>query len=122
MATPVVPVISQAPSATDPAVYAEYESKWATYPTDAQGWLERAREVAAVLSVDAAAREKANKSPKAEVALLKHSGLLKVLGPKKYGGGEQPWSVGYKVIREVAKGDGYVSSSLPHGKRLKPNT
>lgn len=122
MATPVVPVISQAPSATDPAVCAEYESKWATYPTDAQGWLERAREVAVVLSVDAAAREKANKSPKAEVALLKHSGLLKVLGPKKYGGGEQPWSVGYKVIREVAKGDGYVSASLPRGKRLKSNT
>ncbi|KAK0672116.1 acyl-CoA dehydrogenase/oxidase [Cercophora samala] len=112
MATPVVPVVSQAPSATDPAVYAEYEPKWASYPTDAQGWLERAREVATVLSVDAAAREKANKSPKAEVTLLKHSGLLKVLGPKKYGGGEQSWSVGYKVIREVAKGDGSIGMLL----------
>ncbi|KAK4178912.1 acyl-CoA dehydrogenase/oxidase [Triangularia setosa] len=112
MTTPVVPVIRQAPTATDPAVYAEYEPKWATYPSDAQGWLERAREVATVLSVDAAAREKANKSPRAEVALLKHSGLLKVLGPKKYGGGEQPWGVGYKVIREVAKGDGSIGMLL----------
>jgi alkylation response protein AidB-like acyl-CoA dehydrogenase len=92
--------------ATDPAVYQEYESKWATLPTDAEGWVQRARDVASVLAVDAAAREKANKSPKAEVALLKHSGLLKVLGPKKYGGGEQPWSVAYKTIREVAKADG----------------
>jgi alkylation response protein AidB-like acyl-CoA dehydrogenase len=108
MATNELPVISKAPASSDLAVYAEYESKWATYPTDAEGWLQRARDVAAVLAVDAAAREKANKSPRAEVALLKHSGLLRLLGPKKYGGGEQPWSVGYKAIREVAKGDGYA--------------
>jgi hypothetical protein len=112
MATTELPVISKAPSSTDPAVYQEYESKWSTYPTDSEGWLQRARDVAAVLVVDAAAREKANKSPRAEVALLKHSGLLKLLGPKKYGGGEQPWSVGYKAIREVAKGDGYVLRPL----------
>lgn len=92
--------------ATDPAVYAEFASKWATLPGDEQGWLQRAKDVAAVLLVDAAAREKANKAPHAEVALLKHSGLTKILGPKKYGGGEQPWSVAYKTIREVAKADG----------------
>lgn len=97
---------SKAPASSDPAVYQKYESEWATYPTDEQGWLQRARDVAAVLATDAAAREKANKSPLAEVALLKHSGLLRLLGPKKYGGGEQPWSVGYKAIREVARGDG----------------
>lgn len=108
MATGAVPVDGKAPPSSDPAVYQEYESKWATYPADAEGWLQRARDVAAVLAVDAAAREKANQSPRAEIALLKHSGLLKVLGPKKYGGGEQPWSVGYQAIREVAKGDGYV--------------
>lgn len=91
---------------TDPAVYAEYKDKWAALPEDEAGWLQRARDVGAVLDVDAAQREKANKSPKAEIALLKHAGLLKVLGPKKYGGGEQPLSVGYKIIREVAKADG----------------
>ncbi|AEO68410.1 3d28e210-92bf-446e-a9f2-4711ed403871 [Thermothielavioides terrestris] len=112
MATTELPVISKAPSSSDPAIYQEYESKWATLPEDAEGWLQRARDVAAVLAVDAAAREKANKSPRAEVALLKHSGLLKVLGPKKYGGGEQPWSVGYKAIREVAKGDGSIGMLL----------
>lgn len=94
--------------ATDPAVYEAYKSQWASLPDTADAWLARAREVAEVLSQDAAQREQENKSPRAEVALLKHSGLLKLLGPKKYGGGEQPWSVGYKAIREVAKGDGYI--------------
>ena len=93
-------------TSTDAAVYDEYKSKWATLPDDGIQWLQRARDVAALLSVDAAARERENKTPIAEVALLKQSGLLKILGKKKYGGGEQPWSVGYKAIREVAKADG----------------
>ena len=91
---------------SDPAVYKEYEALWSALPTDAQGWIQRAKDVADVLAKDAPARERANKSPKAEVALLKHSGLLKILGPAKYGGGEQPWSVGFRAIREIAKKDG----------------
>lgn len=91
---------------TDPTVYAEYQAKWSELPSTEDAWLARAQEVAKVLAQDAAQRDQENKSPRAEVALLKHSGLLKLLGPKKYGGGEQPWSVGYKAIREVAKADG----------------
>lgn len=91
---------------TDTKVYDEYQAKWSTLPEDKLGWIQRAKDVAAVLAKDVGVRERENKSPRAEVALLKHSGLLKLLGPKKYGGGEQPWSVGYQVIREVAKGDG----------------
>ncbi|KAF5714536.1 acyl dehydrogenase [Fusarium mundagurra] len=97
---------------SDPAVYKEYEAQWSTLPTDAEGWIKRAKDVAQVLAKDAPARERANKSPKAEVALLKHSGLLKILGPAKYGGGEQPWSVGFRAIREVAKTDGSVGMLL----------
>lgn len=97
---------------TDPAVYAEYQSKWSALPETADAWLARAREVREVLARDAAQRDQENKSPRAEVALLKHSGLLKVLGWKKYGGGEQPWSVGYQVIREVAKADGSIGMLL----------
>lgn len=97
---------------TDPKVYDEYQAKWSTLPTDEAAWVQRAQDVAVVLAKDAGVRERENKSPRAEVALLKHSGLLKVLGPKKYGGGEQPWSVGYKVIREVAKGDGSLGMLL----------
>ncbi|KAM0820412.1 putative Acyl-CoA dehydrogenase NM domain-like protein [Seiridium cardinale] len=72
----------------------------------------RAKDVAAVLDQDVSIRERENKSPRAEVQLLKHSGLLKILGWKKYGGGEQPWSVGYKAIREVAKTDGSIGMLL----------
>ncbi|CRG92407.1 hypothetical protein PISL3812_09466 [Talaromyces islandicus] len=98
--------------ATDPAVYEEYKAKWTDTPQDEQGWLTRAREVAEVLAQDAVKRDQENKSPVAEIALLKHSGLLKTLGPQKYGGGGQPWNVGYKVIREVAKADGSIGMLL----------
>ncbi|RHZ61467.1 thermophilic desulfurizing enzyme family protein [Aspergillus thermomutatus] len=98
--------------ATDPAVYEAHREKWTALPDSADAWLARAREVAEVLAQDAAQRDQDNKSPRAEVALLKHSGLLKLLGPKKYGGGEQPWHVGYKAIREVAKGDGSIGMLL----------
>ncbi|QDS69457.1 hypothetical protein FKW77_006050 [Venturia effusa] len=98
--------------ANDPSIYDRYREKWATLPSNESEWLQRAREVAEILAVDASQRDKENKSPVAEVALLKHSGLLKVLGLKKYGGGGQEWSVGYKVIREVAKGDGSIGMLL----------
>ncbi|PYI02020.1 thermophilic desulfurizing enzyme family protein [Aspergillus sclerotiicarbonarius CBS 121057] len=98
--------------ATDPTVYDSYQAKWSSLPDTAEAWLARAREVAQVLGQDAAQRDQENKSPRAEVVLLKHSGLLKLLGPKKYGGGEQPWDIGYKAIREVAKGDGSLGMLL----------
>ncbi|KAF7558066.1 hypothetical protein G7046_g5879 [Stylonectria norvegica] len=99
-------------ASTDPAVYREFEGKWASIPTDVESWLQRARDVSEVLAKDAGVRERENKSPRAEIALLKHSGLLKLLGPTKYGGGAQPWSVGYKAIREVSKGDGSIGMLL----------
>ena len=68
--------------------------------------------MSAILADDAALREKEKKSPIAEVSLLKSSGLTKVLGPRCYGGGDQGWSVAYKVIREVAKGDGSIGMLL----------
>jgi len=78
----------------DPAVYAEFEKKWSSIPDDEAGLLQRAQEVADVLAIDAVVRDRENKSPRAEVALLKHSGLLKILGQRQYGGGGQPWSSG----------------------------
>lgn len=87
-------------------MYSEYEKKWSSLPQDQAGWAQRAQEVADVLAADAVQRDQENQSPRAEVVLLKHAGLLKILGPKKYGGGEQPWSVGYKAIRKVAEADG----------------
>ncbi|KAE8445441.1 hypothetical protein EG329_013454 [Mollisiaceae sp. DMI_Dod_QoI] len=100
--------------ASDPTVYDVHHQKFISdgLPSTSEAWIERARQVAKILAVDAAARDIENKSPKAEVALLKSSGLLKTLGPKEIGGGGQTWEVGYKVIREVAKGDGSLGMLL----------
>ena len=77
-------------------------------PKDAQGWLEPAARVADIFAEDATQRDIDNVSPREEIALFKSAGLLKVLGPTEYGGGGQGWDVAYKVIREVAKGDGLM--------------
>ena len=99
---------------SDPAVYDVHHQKFISdgLPSTPEGWVERARVVSEILGEDAAQRDIENKSPRAEIALLKSAGLLKVLGPAKYGGGGQNWEVGYKVIREVAKGDGSLGMLL----------
>ncbi|CZT52986.1 probable thermophilic desulfurizing enzyme family protein [Rhynchosporium secalis] len=99
---------------TDPLIYEIHHQKFISdgLPSTAEEWIERARQVSDILAQDAPSRDIENKSPVAEVALLKSAGLLKVLGPKKYGGGGQDWAVGYKLIREVAKGDGSLGMLL----------
>lgn len=105
---------SNAYESSDPAVYASHHEAYNAegLPSSTASWLRRAQEVSKILASDAAARDLANKSPVAEVSLLKSSGLLKILGPVEYGGGGQSWEVGYKAIREVAKGDGSVGMLL----------
>lgn len=105
---------SHSKPSTDPAVYDEHHKKFANLPLPSKpdAWIQRASQVAAVLAEDAATREKENKSPFAEVSLLKSAGLTKLLGPQKYGGGGQGWDVAYKVIREIAKGDGSLGMLL----------
>jgi alkylation response protein AidB-like acyl-CoA dehydrogenase len=100
--------------ATDPHVYDVHHQKFVSdgLPADEQAWLDRAAQVSEILAKDAAQRDIDNVSPRAQIALLKTAGLLKVLGPKAYGGGGQAWDVGYKVIREVAKGDGSLGMLL----------
>jgi alkylation response protein AidB-like acyl-CoA dehydrogenase len=99
---------------TDPSVYDVHHQKFTSdgLPKSADSWVQRARDVSEIFAQDAATRDIDNKSPKAEVALLKSAGLLKVLGPSAVGGGGQSWEVGYKVIREVAKGDGSIGMLL----------
>lgn len=102
------------PPATDPAIYNDHHKRFADLglPSKPDAWVERAAQVAAILAEDASNREKENKSPFAEIALLKSAGLTKVLGPTKYGGGGQSWDVAYKIIREVAKGDGSLGQLI----------
>ncbi|MEV7005877.1 acyl-CoA dehydrogenase family protein [Streptosporangium sp. NPDC051022] len=89
-------------------------SAWQTRPApdDPQGWIDRAAEVAAVLSTDAAARDRAGATPYAEIRLLKESGLVTLLGPAEHGGGGQRWPTAYRVVREVAKADGSIGQLL----------
>lgn len=101
-------------TSTDLAVYNDHQKNFADagLPSKPESWIQRAAQVAAILAEDVAVREKENKSPFAEVALLKSAGLTKVLGPQKYGGGGQGWDVAYKVIREIAKADGSLGMLL----------
>ncbi|GAA2775069.1 acyl-CoA dehydrogenase family protein [Saccharopolyspora taberi] len=90
----------------------EHTADWTTRPTTAQGWIDRAGEVAAVLAVDVLERDRANRTPHAEVQLLKDSGLVTLLGPVEHGGAGQTWSTAYRVTREVARGDGSIGQLL----------
>ncbi|EXJ80866.1 acyl-CoA dehydrogenase [Capronia epimyces CBS 606.96] len=81
-------------------------------PDSPEAWLTRAKEVAQILARDATQRDIEGKSPVNEVQLLKASGLTKILGLRQYGGGGQDWSTAYKVIREVARGDGSIGMIL----------
>ncbi|MER7015436.1 acyl-CoA dehydrogenase family protein [Saccharopolyspora sp. NPDC000359] len=81
-------------------------------PTTPEGWIERAAQVAAVLATDALERDRANRTPRTEVRLLKDSGLVTLLGPEQHGGAGQTWETAYRVIREVAKGDGSIGQLL----------
>lgn len=87
---------------------------WAAQPSpdSAETWLARAREVREILASDAATRDGAAKTPYTEVALLKDSGLVTLLGPTAEGGGGQEWPLAYRVIREVSAGDGSIGQLL----------
>jgi alkylation response protein AidB-like acyl-CoA dehydrogenase len=88
------------------------DTRFATTPTTPDEWLARAREVRTILAEGAAARERAAETPYAEVQLLKDAGLVTLLGPTEHGGGGQEWPLAYRVIREVAAGDGSIGQLL----------
>ncbi|MBC7291093.1 MAG: monooxygenase, partial [Actinotalea sp.] len=66
----------------------------------------------AVLAVDAVERDRALRTPHAEVRLLKHAGLVTLLGPTSAGGAGQSWATAYQVVRRVAEGDGSIGQLL----------
>ena len=86
--------------------------KGAPRPTTPAAWIARAREGADILAVDQVERDRAGASPHQEVALLKHAGLVTLLGPAEHGGGGQTWETAYQVIRAVARGDGSIGQLL----------
>jgi alkylation response protein AidB-like acyl-CoA dehydrogenase len=87
---------------------------WTAAPSPATpaDWVARAGEVAELLAVDAAARDRAGDTPYDEIALLKQSGLVTLLGPSAHGGGGQEWPTAYQVVREIAAADGSIGQLL----------
>jgi alkylation response protein AidB-like acyl-CoA dehydrogenase len=81
-------------------------------PTTAAGWLDRAREVATILAVDSAQRDKEATAPHKQVQLLKDAGLVTILGPGSCGGGGQNWTTALRVCREVSKADASIGHLL----------
>ncbi len=88
------------------------QGAWTDAPTTSDHWVDRAREVATLLATDAVERDRAGTTPHAEVRLLKDAGLVTLLGPVEHGGGGQDWTTAYRVIREVAVGDGSIGQLI----------
>ncbi|MFF3437061.1 acyl-CoA dehydrogenase family protein [Streptosporangium sp. NPDC002721] len=85
---------------------------WSARPDTPKGWVDRAREVADVLSVGAAERDRANQTPHEEIQVLKESGLVPIFGPVEHGGAGQEWPTAYRVVRAVASADGSIGQLL----------
>jgi alkylation response protein AidB-like acyl-CoA dehydrogenase len=81
-------------------------------PATPAEWIDRGRQVAGTLAVDAAQRDSAGKPPYREVKLLKDSGLVTLLGPRAHGGGAETWPTALRVCREISKADGSVGQLL----------
>lgn len=97
-----------------PASASRLTERWSgiARPTTTAGWLVRAGEVSDILATDAVERDRAGAPPHAEVALLKQSGLVTLLGPAEHGGAGESWDTAYKVIRSIARGDGSIGQLL----------
>ncbi|MFT4083365.1 MAG: acyl-CoA dehydrogenase family protein [Nocardioides sp.] len=85
---------------------------WGPRPATSAEWIERARQVATELAVDAVARDRANQPPYAEVELLRDSGLVTLLGPIEHGGAGENWTTALRVVRAVSAGDGSIGQLL----------
>jgi len=67
--------------------------------------LERADSVAARLLSDAAERDRANRTPRIEVELLRDHDLLQVQEPVQYGGDGLNYAQAAQITRRIARGD-----------------
>lgn len=90
------------------------KSAWANraVPKTSEDWIARAKEVGDVLALNAVERDRVQKTPHAEVKLLKDSGLVTLLGAKAFGGAGQDWTTAYAAIRNVSAGDASIGQLL----------
>jgi alkylation response protein AidB-like acyl-CoA dehydrogenase len=77
-------------------------------------WVDRAGSVAAQLLEGAVQRDRLARPPVEEIALLKESGLVTLLGPTEHGGAGKAsdWTTITQVIRVIASADGSIANIL----------
>ncbi|KFW99905.1 monooxygenase [Pectobacterium betavasculorum] len=88
------------------------KSEWPAVKTKkpaADELLTVAKQLAACLSVDAPERDRQGGTPTQQIAMLKHSGLLKTMIPTAWGGYGHSWSTVLGITREFAKVDGSIA-------------
>ncbi len=77
-------------------------------------WAVVAQQVADTLALDVLDRDRANNQPRAEVQLLRSSGLLNLLVPKQYGGAGGHFETAFQAVRILASVDGSISQLLAY--------
>jgi alkylation response protein AidB-like acyl-CoA dehydrogenase len=90
-------------------------NRWADVPipTDHAGWVQRAREVAALFEQTAVERDHNARPPSVrEIQWLKDAKLLGIAGPVEYGGGDVDWLTVLAVIAEFAKVEGSIANII----------
>ncbi|KAK4057055.1 hypothetical protein OIO90_001955 [Microbotryomycetes sp. JL221] len=83
-------------------------------PRTFEDFLARAQQVAELLALDVAERDRDNVVPSRQVQLLKDAGLVTALGPIEHGGGGLSFEQGYKLQRAVSAGDGSIGQLLAY--------
>jgi alkylation response protein AidB-like acyl-CoA dehydrogenase len=89
-------------------------SPWSGRPgaAERERWAAVAAEVAAQLAPGALERDRANAQPRAELALLRSSGLANLIVPAAAGGEGAHWETAFHVVREVARADASIGQIL----------
>jgi alkylation response protein AidB-like acyl-CoA dehydrogenase len=97
-----------------PAESAAATSPWAGEPVPATraGWVERARQAAALVATTAFERDTTAAQPVAEIGWIKDAGLVGLQGPKASGGGDADWATVLDVVAEFAKVDGSIANVI----------
>jgi alkylation response protein AidB-like acyl-CoA dehydrogenase len=72
-------------------------------------YLAKAAELRSIFARDAAERDKQGGRPLEQLRLLKQHHLLSVNIPTFHGGGGQPWSTVFRIVREFARADGAMA-------------
>ena len=104
----VPPPVADAPAPARRRVEPAFEGT----PVTHDEWVSRAREVARLLSADAVERDRSDREPVEEVALLRSAGLPAALVPARFGGGGVSWETALAIVREVAKADGSIGQLI----------